>query len=57
MIQGNNPNTSFQYGLNNLHQIGNQILQEINKMNQLRGLYHLGKPFLSGNEQQDLNAL
>lgn len=48
---------TFQYGLNNLRQIGFQILQEINKMNQLRGLYHLGKPFLSGSEQQDLNAL
>lgn len=57
MIQGHISSMSFQYGLNNLRQIGYQILQEINKMNQLRGLYHLGKPFLSGSEQQDLNAL
>ena len=48
---------AFQYGLNNLRQIGYQILQEINKMNQLHGLYRFGKPFLSGREQQDLNDL
>ncbi len=48
---------TFQYGLNNLRQIGNQILQEINKMNQTRGLYHLGKLFLSGQEKNELNEL
>ena len=48
---------TFQYGLNSLRQIGYQILQEISKMNQLRGLYHLRKPFLSGTEQRNLNDL
>ncbi len=48
---------AFQYGLNNLRQIGYQILQEINKMNQTRGLYHLGKLFLSGQEKSELNEL
>ena len=48
---------TFQYGLDNLRQIGYQILQEINKMNQTRGLYHLGKLFLSGQEKSELNEL
>ena len=50
-------NKPFQYGLNNLRQIGYQILQEINQMSQLRGMYRLGKSFFTKREQQELNAL
>ncbi|MBI3842486.1 MAG: hypothetical protein HY295_05020 [Thaumarchaeota archaeon] len=48
---------TYMYGFANLRQSGYAILQEINRVAGLTGLYRLGKPFLPAQDQRDLNTL